>query len=143
MLIITYLFIVLLFICWSDLYRRSIPNSLVLAVLAGTLIANAMTSTYSGWLSALVVLGITGVLVGVNVLGAGDSKLATALALVLPISSLPLALWLTAITGGIIACLYLLKYRLLQRKSTGKDPGLPYGIAIAVGFYFPILVHLL
>ncbi|KLV08948.1 hypothetical protein ABT56_01725 [Photobacterium aquae] len=98
---------------------------------------------YSGWLTALVVFGMTAILVEANVFGAGDSKLATVLALALPLSSLPFALWLTVMVGGGLAVFYWLKYRLIKRKLKGMDPGLPYGLAIAIGFYIPIIVQLL
>lgn len=122
---------------------RRIPNRWLLVLLGNTLIINIVMGIYSGWLTALVVFGMTAILVEANVFGAGDSKLATVLALALPLSSLPFALWLTVMVGGGLAVFYWLKYRLIKRKLQGMDPGLPYGLAIAIGFYIPIIVQLL
>lgn len=76
-----------------------------------------------------------------SIMGAGDGKFAAALALAIPWQQLNIALFLTAIIGGVLAIIYLIKYRLILRNKIKQDPGLPYGVAIGLGFFIPILMH--
>lgn len=94
----------------------------------------------SSLLSSIVVLVGSMVLFYFNIMGAGDGKFAAALALAIPWQQLNIALFLTAIIGGVLAMFYLIKYRLILR-NTKQDPGLPYGVAIGLGFFIPILMH--
>ncbi|WP_305811751.1 A24 family peptidase [Photobacterium leiognathi] len=68
----------------------------------------------SGLLSSSVVLVGSMVLFYFNIMGAGDGKFASALALAIPWQQLNIALFLTAIIG-VLALIYLIKYRLILR----------------------------
>lgn len=71
-------------------------------------------------------------------IGAGDIKYVVILSLTIPINDLLLAYILTAFAGGILAFSYLVSRNLFKRNPYAKD-GIPYGIAISVGFYLVIL----
>ncbi len=81
------------------------------------------------------------VLFYLNIMGAGDGKFAAALALAIPWQQLNIALFLTVIVGGVLAVVYFIKYRLILRNKIKQDPGLPYGVAIGLGFFIPILMN--
>ena len=143
MVLLAFIGVALVAICLSDVIRRRIPNALVLFVLANTLLLNGLYGSISGIYSAIFVFVLTVILVRLRVIAAGDSKLATALAVATPLSQLTFALWLTAMIGGVIALFYWVKYRVVNTASQENDPGLPYGLAISVGFYLPLLAHYL
>ncbi|MGF1724405.1 A24 family peptidase [Photobacterium nomapromontoriensis] len=125
----------------SDITFRRIPNIAIVVILGITFILNGQHDVLNGWYSAIIVLCLSIILVAMKVIAAGDSKLATVLALAIPLSSLLLALWLTCLIGGMLALIYWVKYRIANKTLSGKDPGLPYGVAISIGFYIPILAH--
>lgn len=93
--------------------------------------------------SAFLVLMITGAMFALKKLGAGDSKLATAIALWTGFSGLVPFLFYMSLSGGVIAgfSLYLQKKKPFSSPSEGgwidvvqKGGGVvPYGIAIAIG----------
>jgi len=93
--------------------------------------------------SAFLVLMITGAMFAMKKLGAGDSKLATAIALWTGFSGLVPFLFYMSLTGGLIAgvSLYLQKKKPIAAPTEGswidvvqKGGGVvPYGIAIAIG----------
>ncbi|GAM60291.1 type IV prepilin peptidase tadV/cpaA [Vibrio ishigakensis] len=86
-----------------------------------------------------------------GVIGAGDIKYATVLSLSLPMDLLPSALLLTMLTGGILASFYLMLNLVRRIRSqmyggvdkTQYNTGIPYGVAISVGFYLMIVSHYL
>lgn len=66
-----------------------------------------------------------------RLLGGGDVKLLAAGSLWLGAAALPAFLTTTALAGGVLAAGYLIALRLFPPE--GREPGLPYGIAIAAG----------
>lgn len=84
-----------------------------------------------------------------GLLGAGDIKYAAVLSLSLPMELLPQALLLTMLTGGVLALFYLFLHLIRRAKpkvcgsleEAQYNPGIPYGVAISVGFYVMILSH--
>ncbi|WP_318480545.1 A24 family peptidase [Photobacterium leiognathi] len=136
------LFIVVITILVFDIKYRKIPNILCLLTAVVCLIfAYQHHYLASGLLSSSVVLLGSMVLFYLNTMGAGDGKFAAALALAIPWQQLNIALFLTAIVGGVLAIIYLIKYRLILRNKIKQDPGLPYGVAIGLGFFIPILMN--
>nr|PMJ93740.1 hypothetical protein BCU10_00965 [Vibrio splendidus]PMK61143.1 hypothetical protein BCT96_02540 [Vibrio splendidus] len=96
----------------------------------------------------------TGIIIGtfiypLGLLGGGDIKYAAVLSLSLPMGLLPSALLLTMLTGGVLASFYLLlnfARRIKANANGGVDDnqyntGIPYGVAISVGFYVMIFSH--
>ena len=89
--------------------------------------------------SGLIIFLSTAILVKFNVFGAGDSKLATAFAIALLPSKIIDAVILTLLFGGVLAGFYLIKDRLILNKKREDERGLPYGVAISLGFYITII----
>ena len=144
---------------WRDIATRSIPDSISL-VLAGL---GLLLRWHEGWaplgLSLLAALGLFLILLTCHargLLGGGDVKLLTALALGLPpLGSYQLVV-ATALAGGVLAIAYLVLHRALSARGGALSPRgrgepllrrivsvearrirargpLPYGVAIAVG----------
>ena len=139
---------------WRDLLVRTIPNIISALLLIGGMASRAFEGLAAlGW-SMLAAGGLCIVLVAIfsrGLLGGGDVKLMSALALGLP----PEAVWnlvvATAVAGGIIACGYLLARRLLPHLAPVRSRSLlaravvvetwrirthrsmPYALAIAAG----------
>lgn len=144
MLAIAVLFVVLVSCCVSDLCQRRIPNTGCIAALISCVwLAASQQQLIEGLINGGGIFLLSVVLFKFNWLGAGDGKLASALAVALPTSQLPMAMVLTLMCGGVLAACYLIKYRLIQEIPRGEDSGLPYGIAISLGFYIPILASYL
>jgi|TARA_Y100000588_G_scaffold91651_1_gene99012 prepilin peptidase CpaA len=72
--------------------------------------------------------------------GAGDIKYAAVLSLVIPLKDLPWSLVMTAFAGGFLAIIYLFSRKLVTNTSNPQE-GIPYGIAISIGFYLIILTQ--
>ena len=91
-------------------------------------------------MSFLLMLGIGLILYKLIWIGAGDIKHVVILSLAVPVDDLLLAFVLTAISGGILAISYLVSKNLIRNK-VGVQEGIPYGIAISIGFYLVILIQ--
>ena len=126
----------------SDIRVRRIPNWTVLALI-GLFAVLAIALGGQGLLSALaaagVALAVSVALYALRLIGAGDSKLITAVALFAGLGYLPWLILATALTGGVIAALSFLSRptrALTMVTMRGKGDwgrGVPYGVAIAVG----------
>lgn len=90
--------------------------------------------------SFLLMLSLGLVLYKLIWIGAGDIKYAVTLSLTIPVNDLLLACILTAFAGGILALIYLISKK-LRRRNTHDQEGIPYGIAITIGFYLVILTQ--
>ena len=144
MLAITLLFLILLRCCFTDLHARHISNlSCIAALISSMWLAASQQQLLTGLINGGGIFLLSLVLFKLRWLAAGDGKLASALAVALPTAQLPVALVLTLLCGGVLAAIYLIKYRLIQAIPRGEDSGLPYGIAISLGFYIPILASYL
>ncbi|MDA0154827.1 prepilin peptidase [Vibrio sp. Makdt] len=91
-------------------------------------------------MSFLLMLGIGLILYKLIWIGAGDIKYVVILSLTIPVNDLLLAFILTAFSGGILAISYLVGKKLISNK-VGFQEGIPYGIAISIGFYLAILTQ--
>ena len=126
---------------FSDVTRRTIPNFVCVGVfLLGLVHAVLMSRTdwiYSLVGCALVFLGGLG-LHKKKVLGGGDIKLISALAVWL--TPIELARFILAImlAGGVVGAFYLLVgfFRRLKDKTAPAASGVPYALAIVGGFLF-------
>ncbi|WP_318434761.1 A24 family peptidase [Photobacterium leiognathi] len=134
--------LIILIISWFDIKHRKIPNILcLLTASVCSIFAYQHHYLASSLLSSSVVLLGSMVFFYFNIMGAGDGKFAAALAFAIPWQQLNIALFLTAIVGGVLAIIYFIKYRLILRNKIKQDPGLPYGVAIGLGFFIPILMN--
>nr|WP_275665476.1 prepilin peptidase [Vibrio sp. Isolate33] len=102
------------------------------------------------YFSTTSIVLLAGVIVySFRLLGGGDIKYAAVLSLSLPMELLPSALLLTMLAGGVLASFYLLfnfVRRIKANVNGGVDDsqynaGIPYGVAISVGFYVMIFSH--
>jgi len=125
----------------SDIRDRRIPNWTVLVVIALSAVWIALGA--SPLISSLAAFAIaataTVILWSLKVVGAGDSKLFTALALFSGLAGLPQLAVLTVIAGGAVAIASLASrpsraLAMLQPRGQGEfGRGVPYGVAIAAG----------
>ena len=135
--------------CATDLYRRRIPNGIVVAGLLGGLCLQGLTPSGGGLFAAqqfgglglasallagAMMLPATFVLWRLRFFGAGDAKLLTAASVwFAPTDVLPLML-VTLVAGGVqaIATLWLAyEGRVAMRMDAASPARLPYSLAIA------------
>lgn len=151
---------------WSDFKGFRIPNFISAVIIAAFGVAYGVTyltgqhddifSPLRSHLAAAgIVLMVTMAMFGLKLLGAGDSKFATALALWAGISGLTVFLVYMTLLGGVIALvsLALRKWKPLTLPLPGVFAGswpqkaqeghnsVPYGIAIAGGALISFLNH--
>ncbi|WP_035476686.1 A24 family peptidase [Aliagarivorans taiwanensis] len=124
-------FLVLVAINYCDLMRRQIPN-----VLLGGLLICLLLAFPQYWSSLGLSLAAGGAIWFFCIWGAGDAKLAAVLSIAIPTSSLLNAWLVTLYAGGVLAVVYLIKSRVRHC----KPDGLPYGVAISIGFFSQILL---
>ncbi len=134
--------LVLAFAAASDLRHRRIPNWTVLALI-GLFVIWAVARSGEGLVSALeaggLALAISVAFYAFKIMGAGDSKLFTAVALFAGMDYLLLLVIATTLTGGVMALISLAsrpRRALVMFSLRGKGDwgrGVPYGVAIAVG----------
>jgi prepilin peptidase CpaA len=151
----------LLVAAWHDIVTRTIPDSIGLVLVAAGVIARILEGPAALAVSAATALVLFVLLLVVfsrGLIGGGDVKIMTALAVGLsPLDSYRFAV-ATAIAGGILAIVYLLLSRAPHAPSKSKRNSLlsriiaveslrihrrgslPYGVAIAGGGAF-VLLH--
>lgn len=132
--------VLIVYVSGTDVLFRKIQNYalyvlLILQCLLSPLDVQVM--------SFLVVLGIGLILYKLIWIGAGDIKYAAVLSLTIPAHDLVWAFVMMAFSGGVLVVFYLVKSKLiskiLARKTLNDQKGIPYGIAISIGFYLVIL----
>jgi prepilin peptidase CpaA len=134
--------LVIAYAAFSDIKSRRIPNWTVIAVI-GLFVIWAGIDGGRGAVSALEAAGVALVvsvaLYAFKIMGAGDSKLFTAVALFAGMGYLPLLIVATTLAGGVIALVSLAsrpQRAMVMFSMRGKGDwgrGVPYGVAIAVG----------
>jgi prepilin peptidase CpaA len=134
--------------CYSDLMSLRIPNRCSIAIVAAFVLAFAAApESFEGWRSHLAALAgfflITYIMFVTGMIGGGDAKLGSALALWVGLKGLATYVFCMALVGGVIACLSLF----IKRKKPFRSPpakswmaqaqegrnAVPYGIAISIG----------
>jgi prepilin peptidase CpaA len=124
----------------SDVARRRIPNWTVLGLLvlfAAWLFVRPGTSLTSAFAGFGVAFAVSVGLYLIRWVGAGDSKLFSAVALFAGLNMLPTLVMATTLTGGaiVIGALILNPKRAgrgLTAKGRAEARGVPYGVAIAM-----------
>ncbi|NOJ08305.1 A24 family peptidase [Vibrio splendidus] len=136
------LVIVCTYVSATDFHYRKIRNHALLILLFLQCFLSPLDIQI---MSFLLVLGGGFILYKLIWIGAGDIKYAAALSLTIPLADLLWAFVMTAFAGGFLAVIYLVKNKLISKKRTRKtsndQQGIPYGIAISVGFYLVILTQ--
>lgn len=140
----------------GDVRRYRIPNRLVTAVVACFAIFAAAEASWSfvGWslAAAICTFAFLAVLFAFGLLGGGDAKLATAMALWTQFADLPRFLLVMTASGGLLGVVWMLR-RLRQRRTIADTAlsatpapagptipasaavipnNIPYGVAIAI-----------
>ena len=153
----------LAYAAWSDIALRIVPNGTSIAIAAcGLLIRALIGPTALAW-SVGLSLVLFAVLVAAHargLLGGGDVKLITAIAMGLSAQSVLQFLTITALAGGGLALLHLLARRLphpsvskpgepdwrrvfrIERWRIRRHAPLPYGVAIAIAGTWAVLSNL-
>jgi prepilin peptidase CpaA len=133
----------------SDICHRRIPNSAVLAIVvlfAGWFLIGPSVSLWSSLAAALIMFACSFALYGFKIVGAGDSKLATAVALFAGLHGLSQFIVYMALAGGVMA-LYMLAAQpanvsvMVHTGGRGQlYRGVPYGVAIALAGVMVLLM---
>ncbi|ENC6723161.1 prepilin peptidase [Vibrio harveyi] len=126
-----------LYVSITDFLHRKIQNNALLLLL---LLQSFLSPLDLQITTFLLVLVIGLILYALIWIGAGDIKYAAVLSLTIPLNDLPWAYIMTAFAGGFLAIIYLVTRKLISNTSSSQE-GLPYGIAISVGFYLIILTQ--
>ncbi|NOI00823.1 peptidase [Vibrio kanaloae] len=134
--------IVCVYVSVTDFLYRKIQNHALLILL---FLQCSLSPLDIQIMSFLLLLGGGLIVYALIWIGAGDIKYAAVLSLTIPVNGLVWAFVMTAFAGGFLAVIYLVKNKLISKKlarKTSKDlQGIPYGIAISVGFYLVILTQ--
>lgn len=124
----------------SDFLYRKIQNNTLCVLL---LLQCFLSPLDIQAISFLLVLSIGLILYKLIWIGAGDIKYASVLSLTIPVHDLVWALVMMAFSGGVLVVFYLVKTKLiskiLAKKTLNDQKGIPYGVAISIGFYLVIL----
>jgi prepilin peptidase CpaA len=127
-----------IYISTQDVCTRRIANGSLIALFLLQTMLDLLSHIY--YISGFAVFLIGFGLFWKGWIAAGDIKLASVLALAVPLSQLPTALVFTGLIGGIVSLCYLMiNYGFPTRKY--RQDGIPYGVAISFGFYLVIVVH--
>ncbi|WP_101960996.1 A24 family peptidase [Vibrio harveyi] len=126
-----------LYVSITDFLHRKIQNNALLLLL---LLQSFLSPLDLQITTFLLVLGIGLILYALIWIGAGDIKYAAVLSLTIPLNDLPWVYIMTAFSGGFLAIIYLITRKLISNTSSSQE-GIPYGIAISVGFYLIILTQ--
>lgn len=124
----------LLWAAWGDIRDRTIPNGLNGAI-AALVIPWWWSLGLALWPDIAMQIGIAALVFAffaaafaAGMMGGGDVKLLTALALWLPTLPLVRMLVFMAIAGGVLTLWMIARHRLLRAEGR---PEIPYGVAIA------------
>jgi Flp pilus assembly protein protease CpaA len=112
-----------------DLKSFRIPNQIILALIGLALVNALLAGTPSaiGWRGALVIFAVGVFLWKAKLVGAGDVKFASGIALWFP-GQIPGFLILTSLLGALFALIILVKSK-LKKEKPGK---IPYGVPMAL-----------
>jgi prepilin peptidase CpaA len=134
--------IIFLLVSLCDLRYRKIPNNLLVVFCVVQYSGVYFNNIFVG--SSIFILALGLLVYFVGLCGAGDVKLCAFAALSLPLSSLAVALTLTALIGGALALMSIFLGLVTRRRTKPVNyRELPYGVAISLGFYITIYDHLM
>lgn len=131
------LIVVCIYISITDFFYRRIQNYALLILFILQCFLSPLDIQI---ISFLLVLGGGLIIYYLIWIGAGDIKYIAVLSLTIPIGDLLWAFIMTGFSGGILASIYLINKKLARRKPNDQQ-GIPYGIAISIGFYLVILTQ--
>lgn len=127
--LVTIILLLLIILSITDIRSRIISNRVILLLLIATIPLSLLKYQTVFIVPALCALAIGFLLFMLNIIGAGDVKLITVLMLMIPNDEIFPFFFFTTFAGlGLIIIGWL-----FFRKSI-KENGLPYGVAISLGF---------
>lgn len=130
----------LLYVCYTDMRYRLIHNQVVIFIFALSLLMGFMMKDNSNIeiniYAPLIILAIGFILNYINIVGAGDIKLLVALTVGLSTESVYKLLLLVALAGLPIAIIAYIVHKV--RKNSPRCE-VPYGVAIAIGYWILLL----
>ncbi|MDU7785196.1 MAG: prepilin peptidase [Aggregatibacter aphrophilus] len=127
--LVTIILLLLIILSITDIRSRIISNRVILLLLIATIPLSLLKYQIVFIVPALCALAIGFLLFMLNIIGAGDVKLITVLMLMIPNDEIFPFFFFTTFAGlGLIIIGWL-----FFRKSI-KENGLPYGVAISLGF---------
>lgn len=128
------------YMSWSDLIRRRLPNaasaSLGLAGLAAGLILVGTNYAFSSLIHVLIALGVGFCVFALNLIGSGDVKYYAAVGAWFPLTEAFRLLGWVALVGFLIALIWLAKAHLASELISDDEADygkVPFGLAIAGG----------
>lgn len=131
--LITILFLMAL--SWTDIKARVISNKIVLGMLMVIIPLAWMKYGQINLFPAFIVLVVGFFLFTFHLIGAGDVKLISVLVLAIPTEQLLYFFFFTTFSGLLLIVFGWLFYRQSIRQN-----GLPYGVAISLGFLFNLVL---
>jgi prepilin peptidase CpaA len=165
LVVVVFQLCVLLLAGWSDVASRIVPNRYCVALALSGLVGQGLSGSASHVGLAIVIAAILFVpllmLHGYHIVGGGDVKLLTAIAIGLPPLGVVSLLYATALIGGVLAVAHLAMRRLprpelansgasaLRRVYTAerwriiRHAPLPYGVAIACAGIWAVLTSVI
>lgn len=129
--------LVLIYMCYTDIRWRRIANGATLVLLVLSVLLGCLTLHGPSLLlpAGLFVIGFIVSMLGV--IGAGDVKLASALAVALSPTEIGNFLLLTSMAGVPLSLVTLLYYRCFACQ---KSVTIPYGIALSCGYWLQLAI---
>lgn len=127
--ILIFIILLLIKLSWTDIKSRIISNNIVLALLVCIIPFGFLLNGELYIVPALASLFIGFLLFLFNVIGAGDIKLITVLMLAIPPEQILSFFVFTSFFGLLLIIIGWLFF-----KTSIKRNGLPYGVAISLGF---------
>lgn len=121
----------LLFISWQDILLRIIANRNLLVLLCLLIPFIIMQQRFPNILAAVVVLVVCFPLFIFKILGGGDVKLIAVLSMAFTWQQIIDFIVVISLFGIVVAMTGLLFFRQITR-----EQGVPYGVAISLGFIF-------
>tara|TARA_Y100000588_G_scaffold75937_1_gene79211 strand:- start:8974 stop:9405 length:432 start_codon:yes stop_codon:yes gene_type:complete len=132
-------FFCLISICIFDLYKRRIPNLLIVLLFLVLVSAN-LIGQLNYHVSSFLVVAVSSLLLWkIGVWGAGDVKLLAVLSLFTSPDFLLTSIVVVLVVGGGVALCELLASKIWSSRET---KGVPYGLAICVGGCIGILASI-
>lgn len=129
--------IISVFVCYTDIKKRKIENTITIVIFFLCAVKLIVMNNYAPIPYSIMVLVFGFVLHTFNILAAGDTKLFFAFSLAILPEFLPLTLFIITALGGVLAVGYYL-YGLCTDLDKVKKRGIPYGVPICLGSLFGV-----
>lgn len=146
-MLIIFIILISLYIAWSDISQRRIPNVsqyiILLVAFVSKTIHGSESVDWDFFITPAVILSVGALLSRCNVVGFGDIKLIFTTLLVTSAQYHTAVILLTVFSGGVWAILwhFILSKISLVKKIDKVQQGIPYGIPIVLSLCLFTSVH--